>query len=207
MAAPWDSKAPALDVRNLAAGNLCATFTVAAGECITLMGPSGSGKSRFLRALADLDQAEGQVLCAGADRLSMPGPEWRKAVAYLPAEPAWWADRVHEHFERREELVDVISHLGLPASLADAAVAQLSTGERQRLALLRALAGSPRVILLDEPTSALDAGMTQIVEALIAEKRRSGMAVIWATHSADQARRVASRGISIDGARLREEGW
>jgi phosphate-transporting ATPase len=203
----WDPTAAALVARNLRAGTLCATLDVAAGECITLMGPSGSGKSRLLRALADLDPSDGEVRCAGIDRFSITGPRWRQAVAYLAAEPGWWADRAGEHFTAPDDVSDLVARLGIGAGWAQWPVARLSTGERQRLALVRALAKAPRVLLLDEPTSALDARTTQVVEDLLEERRRGGIAVVWATHSHDQAQRVAARGFRIDGGRLLEECW
>jgi phosphate-transporting ATPase len=203
----WDPTAAALDARNLRAGNLSATLKVGAGGCITLMGPSGSGKSRLLRALADLDPCDGEVRCAGVDRLSITGPQWRQAVTYLAAEPGWWADLAGKHFKAPEEFSDVLTRLGIGAGWAEWPVARLSTGERQRLALVRALAGAPRVLLLDEPTSALDARTTQVVEDLLDERRRGGLAIVWATHSRDQARRVAACGFRIDGGQLLEECW
>jgi phosphate-transporting ATPase len=72
-------------------------------------------------------------------------------------------------------------------------VQRLSTGEKQRLALVRVLTLRSRVLLLDEPTSALDSASTAAVESLIAERISDGTSVIWSTHDNAQARRVASR--------------
>ncbi|MEQ9682836.1 MAG: ABC transporter ATP-binding protein, partial [Rhodospirillales bacterium] len=65
-----------------------------AGDCIAVMGASGSGKSLMLRALADLDPAEGEITLDGHERMSMTGPQWRRQVMYVGPESGWWEDRV-----------------------------------------------------------------------------------------------------------------
>src|SRR5215472_3580261 len=75
-----------------------ASLSLSAGECIAVRGPSGSGKTLLLRAIADLDPNEGLVSLGGRDRSTIAGPEWRRLVGYVPAEPGWWADTVGEHF-------------------------------------------------------------------------------------------------------------
>ena len=76
-----------------------ASLSLSAGECIAVRGPSGSGKTLLLRAIADLDPNEGLVSLGGRDRSTIAGPEWRRLVGYVPAEPGWWADTVGEHFD------------------------------------------------------------------------------------------------------------
>ena len=114
-------------------------FALAAGEALAVSGPSGSGKSLFMRALADLDPSDGAVALSGADRNAMPAPRWRRQVTYVPAESGWWAERVRDHFEDWDAAAPSAGQLGIPAVAGDWAIARLSTGERQRLALLRAL--------------------------------------------------------------------
>ena len=181
------------------------SFTLAEGECIAVRGPSGSGKSLLLRSLADLDPSDGRVSLAGAERASVPGPRWRQMVGYLPAEPGWWADTTRDHFHDWDAQAPLRERLGLRDGLGAEAVTRLSTGERQRLALLRALEREPRVMLLDEPTAALDPTATAAVEALLAERRRDGLAVLWVSHDPAQAARIARRLMVVEQGRVREE--
>jgi putative ABC transport system ATP-binding protein len=187
-----------LSVRSLRRLHLTASFNLNAGECVAVRGPSGSGKTQLLRALADLDPNEGMVLLDGTLREAMPAPVWRRRVLYLAAEPGWWADTVSEHFPDWPTATSLAERLGLPPACGAWPIQRLSTGERQRLALARALVcappPNPRVMLLDEPTAGLDEMATAAVEALIAERRAAtGMGVLWATHNTAQARRIARR--------------
>lgn len=136
----------------------------------------------------------------------MPAPDWRKIVGYLPAEPGWWADRVGDHFLNWTALLPLVTRLGLPADAEHWPVTRPSTGERMRLAFLRALERAPKLLLLDEPTAALDAKSVAIVEEIVAERRRDqGMAVIWVSHDPEQSRRVSSRVLQVEQGRAWEE--
>lgn len=180
------------------------SFTLAPGACLAVSGPSGSGKSLLLRAIADLDPNSGTVTLDGADRNHMPAPQWRRYVMYVPTEPGWWADTVADHFEDWSAALPWVSALGLPADCGGWPVQRLSTGERQRLGLIRALVKIPTVLLLDEPTSGLDPDATAAVEAAIDAYRTEHSAVIvWVTHDAAQAGRFAERRLTIENGRCR----
>ena len=86
----------AKDLRTVCGGPF--SFEVASGECVALSGPSGCGKTLFLRALADLDPSEGDVFLNDVNRNDIDAPQWRRQVGWLPAESAWWADEVGDHF-------------------------------------------------------------------------------------------------------------
>ena len=178
---------------------------LAPGECLTLSGPSGSGKSRLLRAIADLDPHLGEARCNGIRQQDVSGPAWRRRVALLPAESAWWSERVGDHFERLDSAT--LALLKLPPETADWQVSRLSSGERQRLALLRVLCVAPEVLLLDEPTANLDQSNIERVESLIARWRQDhGTAVLWVSHDASQRQRVSDRSLRIDQRKL-VDGW
>ena len=175
-----------------------------AGACAAITGPSGSGKSLFLRMIADLDPNEGKVWLNGTERASVIAPEWRRKVTYVSAESGWWADTVIEHFARnkRGEVAGLAARLGLHADLLDASIARLSTGEKQRLALVRALLLCPPVLLLDEPTGPLDEESVTRVEALLRERMASGISVLLVTHDANQAERLGDQRYRMAAGRL-----
>ena len=177
------------------------SLSVAPGECVALLGPSGAGKSLFLRAIADLDPNDGRVSLDGRDRDGMPAYEWRRLVALVPAESGWWADRVGAHFNPRFDFAALLAAVGLPEALGWE-VGRLSTGERQRLGLVRALGEEPRALLLDEPTAALDQAATAQVERLISAECARGAPVLMVTHDAAQAARLAARSFRIKQGRL-----
>lgn len=183
-----------LTVENLALhGVKPLSFDLEAGDCLAVAGPSGSGKTLLLRALSDLDPVTGNIYLNGRERTDFNGPEWRTHIRYFAAEPAWWDETSRPHIPQTNAAEPMIEKLGLAAKLLDRPIRELSTGERQRLALLRGLADDPDVILLDEPTSALDAEARSRVEALILAALGQGKCVILVTHDGDQAKRLAKR--------------
>ena len=196
---------PALLVKQIRTG-LAGPFELSleTGSCAAISGPSGSGKSLFLRMIADLDPNQGEVWLNGRERASMPAPEWRKQAIYVSAESGWWADLVIEHFpaDRRSEIATLSNRLGLRADILDAPVAQLSTGEKQRLSLARALVRNPPVLLLDEPTGPLDADSVVRVEALLQERMAKGISILLVTHDPGQAARLGRRRYRMLAGRL-----
>ena len=135
----------------------------------------------------------------------MTGPEWRRLVGYVPAEPGWWVDRVGTHFRDWSAAVPMLDRLGLPGDARDWPMTRPSTGERLRLAIVRALEVQPRFLLLDEPTAALDPSAVGAVEGLIAERVEAGLGVLWVTHDAAQVGRVGARVLTVEGGRVRQE--
>ena len=175
------------------------------GECITISGRSGSGKSVLLRAIADLDPHEGEVLLEGRACSSMPAPRWRRQVTYVAAESGWWHETIRPHFPATMDFSGEFPKIGIEASAADMPVHRLSTGERQRLALLRALCLDSKVLLLDEPTSSLDPESVEMVERLLHERLAGGTAIIMVTHDADQAVRMGTRHFAFEDGQLVSE--
>jgi phosphate-transporting ATPase len=197
---------PLLSVRNLARPGLdIPDFALAAGEALAVVGPSGSGKSLFLRALADLDPNQGDLRLGGESREAMTGPQWRRRVTYAPAESGWWAEGVGEHFADWDAALPVVEGLGFTANTGGWPVSRLSTGERQRLSLARAMVQRPDILLLDEPTSGLDVQMTLAVEARLKDFLGAGGGMIFVSHDPAQARRLARRCLRFDGGAATEE--
>lgn len=172
------------------------SFRLSPGEALGVAGASGIGKTRLLRAMADLEPHEGRVSLDGADQSGFPPHAWRRDVIYLPSESAWWHPRVAQHFP--EWPPPGLAELGLNEAFGDRFVERLSSGERQRLAALRAAARDPRVLLLDEPTANLDPESAEAVEALVARERRDrDLMVVWVTHGEAQRERVAGTSVTV----------
>ena len=167
------------------------SFEVAARECLAVEGPSGSGKTRLLRAIADLDPADGYIFLDGIERREMAAPAVAPARALCVRRArlvgGHGAPALSPHRQARPAPVGAGARLGL----LDRPIAELSTGERQRLGLIRALADEPQVLLLDEPTSSLDAATTALAEELIKFQLLAGRAVILVSHDAGQIERLA----------------
>ncbi|NEX59964.1 ABC transporter ATP-binding protein [Noviherbaspirillum galbum] len=195
------------DLRSRIAGPF--SFDLPDGECLAVLGPSGCGKTSLLRMLADLDENSGTVMLEGRERESWEAPAWRRQVAYHAAEAAWWQVRVDSHFSAgslefmREEVTDWMAALRLPKDLLSAEVGRLSTGERQRLALVRTLvrtlARAPAILLLDEPTASLDQQSVAGVEQVLRYWLRPGRGMVIVTHSEDQAGRMAGATLRLGG--------
>jgi ABC-type iron transport system FetAB ATPase subunit len=167
------------------------SFEVADGECLAIEGPSGSGKTRLLRGIADLDPAPGQVFLDGIERHEMSASEWRKSVRFVAAEPGWWTDTARPAFPPGGRAARLLADLGLTEVVLDRPIATLSTGERQRMALVRAIVDEPKVLLLDEPTGALDIRAAALVEEVLRYLMLAGRAILLASHDGALVGRLA----------------
>lgn len=181
-------------------------LSVEAGALVFVSGPSGSGKSLLLRAVADLDPHAGEVWLGAEARSAMPAHCWRRRVGLLPAESHWWADTVGSHVPASAdpaELDALFAGLGFAPDVRGWSVARLSTGERQRLALARLLAQSPEALLLDEATANLDPANRERVERVVERYRTArGAAVLWVSHDPEQRERLGGRQLGIRDGRL-----
>mgnify|MGYP005853315217 CR=1 FL=1 len=192
-----------LVLENLGVGTLSGvSLTVPGGQVVCLSGPSGSGKSRLLRAVADLEPHDGKIALAATGQQELPAHQWRSRVVMVPADSQWWFDEVGGHFPDNAG-ARLPSALGFSPEVMGWSVSRLSSGERQRLALWRALALEPEALLLDEPTANLDNDSTETIEAwLIDEIQRRQISVLWVAHDPAQIHRVANAHYRIQGTRL-----
>jgi ABC-type iron transport system FetAB ATPase subunit len=167
------------------------SFSVPAGECLVIEGPSGCGKTMLLRAIADLDPTPGYVFLEGAERAEMSATRWRRRVGYVAAEPGWWAETAGAHMPKSDKTSRLVTAVGLSMPMLDQPLSELSTGERQRLALVRTVLGEPRALLLDEPTASLDQASAAMVEELVKFQMLGGRPVLLVSHDARQIERLS----------------
>lgn len=211
-------------IRRAAGGEVLlnrAGLRIAPGERWGLFGPTGSGKTLFLRALALLDSVDsGEIRWQEQPIPDADVPAYRRQVIYLHQRPALISGTVEENLRlpwsfssARNGDIDLgragryLEEVGRPEQLFERQSSQLSGGERQIVALVRAMLLEPRILLLDEPTAALDADSARQVERLVQtyldeapEKRAS----VWVTHDADQLRRVADWRLTMDHGQTEE---
>jgi UDP-glucose/iron transport system ATP-binding protein len=183
-------------------GNGPYSMHVRPGKCVGLTGKSGIGKTQLLRAVADVIVHGGDCFLDGNACSSVYPPDWRRMVAMLPAESFWWYDTVGSHFDPEKEpfeFEDLLGKLGFSHDVMGWQVSRLSTGERQRLALVRTLITKPKVLLLDEPTSGLDKKMVHVVEEILLNICSLHQIIcLWVSHDLEQLFRVADRVLHVE---------
>ncbi len=188
-----------------------------AGELLVVIGPSGSGKSSLLRCINRLNDIDaGSIQLNGQSIYDLPVTELRRQVGMMFQKTAPFEGSVADNIAfgarlqgeslSRDEVVRLMKQVSLEAELADKAAADLSGGQEQRLAIARALALNPTLLLLDEPTSSLDPIATSRVEdSLMRLREQTNLTMIWVSHSIEQARRIGSRVLLLDGGRVIRE--
>lgn len=189
-----DEASVVLDVQHLSSGVVNdASFQLLTAEVLVVMGPSGSGKSCLLKGIVDLIPNQGNVFLHGLEKSEEKPTLWRRKVQLIPAESRWWYPTAADHFSQPPK-AELLQALKLEVDDLRKPIGHLSTGQKQRFALLRSLALKPQVLLLDEPTSSLDDETAQAVETCIAQYiAQSRAAAVWVTHLPAQAKRVGHR--------------
>ena len=202
--------------------DLDVSLDVASGRCLALAGPSGAGKSTVLRVIAGIVRPEqGTVTCDGDVWLDTArgvnlAPERRSCgfvfqdYALFAHLTAWqnvaYAIRGRSRAERRERAMELLGRFGVE-HVAEARPARLSGGERQRVAVARALAREPRVLLLDEPLSALDARTRAGGQrALASVLRETAAPAVLVTHDFTEAATLGDEVAVIDRGRVLQRG-
>jgi iron complex transport system ATP-binding protein len=183
-----------------------AALEIAAGELVCLIGPNGSGKTSLLHALAGIGSPTGTMELSGVDPRRL-GPSLRPAhLTYLPA-----SRDVPWPLLARDLIALGGGEAAFPAldlePLLDRRVDTLSTGERSRILIARALAPRPKLLLLDEPTANLDPlWQIRMMELVRSEVKEGGRAALVALHDLDAAERYADRVIVMEGGRIAAVG-
>jgi len=184
-----------------------------AGDIVDVTGPSGSGKTTLLRAIARLlPGATGELALDGIPAEQIVPQRWRSLVALVPQKPAIiagdvranlllpWTLKIRHGATRPDDaaLDAALQRVGLSAISLDREAARLSVGQAARVALLRVLLTSPRVLLLDEPDAALDDASAEEVGCYAAEHATAGAAVVRVRHRSSDGR-ATRRFVLADG--------
>lgn len=185
-------------------------FELNRGERWAIHGRSGTGKTVFLRLLCLLDDPEeGEILWKGEPVLANDVPAYRQQVTYLQQTPVLLEGTVQDNLDHlshllcgnselvsREKQIEWFKICHKSESFLEASAAHLSGGEKQIVALVRALSLQPQILLLDEPTAALDAESRQAVELLVQkwfEEKPTERAYIWVSHDPEQVARISDK--------------
>jgi len=194
-------------------------ITIKSGERLGLVGPTGAGKTLLLRALAMLDPVDsGHLTWRGQDVGPSLATAFRSHVIYLQQRPALTAGSVEENLQLpftldahkgkrfdKDRTVGLLEELGRDRDFLKRDISDLSGGERQIVALLRAIQLDPSVLLLDEPTAAMDAKSSTVVKKWVAawvSASPAARALLWVSHDDKQIARVTTRVVEIHQGRL-----
>jgi tungstate transport system ATP-binding protein len=183
-----------------------ASLHIARGEFIALVGANGSGKTTLLQALHGLVGHTGVrsvAEAAAAQAMVYQRPFMLRLSAWNNLRVALWLAGVPRH-ERVARADEALQRAGLHA-LRDRPARALSGGQQQRLALARAWAMRPALLLLDEPTANLDPSAKKEIEAMLARFSADGMTLVMSTHNLGQAKRLATRVVYLDRGRIRAD--
>ena len=204
------------------------SLCVEAAEVAVIVGPSGGGKSTFLRCINGLETFDGGEVRVGEQRLR-PGPHGRDQAAELQSirrqvGMVFQQFNLFPHLTVLENVIEaplrvlklsrdeatarakaMLDRVGL-AEKAGQRPDRLSGGQQQRVAIARALAMQPKAVLFDEPTSALDPRMTAEVLAVLADLAKAGQTMVVVTHAMNFARRAAHRVHVFQNGQILESG-
>ena len=196
--------------------------TICKGDVVVIIGPSGGGKSTFIRCLNLLEQpTAGKIYFEGED-ITAKGFDvnrHRQKVGMVFQQFNLFNNltvlenitisltKVKKQLEEesKEKALKLLKRVGLEDK-ANAYPSQLSGGQKQRIAIVRALAMEPDVLLFDEPTSALDPEMVGEVLQVISDLARDGITMVVVTHEMGFARKVGTRVLFMDGGQIAEQG-
>ncbi len=192
------------------------SFALKRGELAVVAGASGSGKTTLLKCLNRLvEPSSGQIALGGMDTAGMSPVQLRRRIAMVWQTPFMFEGSVGENLRRAAHYsgttVDDATCSRLLERVAfdrasDADARTLSVGQQQRVAVARALVGQPRLLLCDEPTASLDRETSLRLESTLREMCADGMTIVFVTHDAAQADRIADRTLRLERHELTEDG-
>lgn len=184
------------------------SFSIDQGDFVTIVGPSGGGKSTLLKLASYLISPSSGTIHFQGKPLDRFNPiTLRQEISYCFQTPYLFGKTVEDNllfpFSLRKKTLDKslveqwLERFQMDASYVNKDITKLSGGEKQRLALIRQLLFEPKVLLLDEVTSALDAQNAALVEEVIRSLNQEGMTILWVTHNDEQSKRDATKRLTI----------
>jgi peptide/nickel transport system ATP-binding protein len=225
---PWRRHSPGSEDVFRAVGGI--SFDVGAGECVGLVGESGCGKSTTSSMIMRLiDPTSGRIVFDGEDIARIPARSFathplrprlqlvfqdptdslnpRFTAARAIADPLYRLGGITRSDEARARVEELATSVGLPLDLLDRFPHQLSGGHKARVGIARAIALSPRLLILDEPTAALDVSVQAVVLNLLVELRSAlGMSYLFVSHDLNVVRLLCERVIVMQSGRIVEQG-
>jgi len=188
-------------------------LTIKKGEIIAMVGPSGSGKSTLLRCLnrlINIDQ--GSILFYNQNITEIPPIELRRSITLVHQDSTMLPGSVYDNIvygpklqgKNDDSIVrQSLKEAGLSEEFSTKTASKLSGGEKKRVALARALALRPQVLLLDEPSAGIDPKKVQTIEKTIIDfSQKRQLTVLWVTHDIEQAKRVSTRIANIKNGKI-----
>lgn len=181
------------------------SFNVNKKEIVGIIGESGAGKSILLKSIADMLPHDGKIFLDDIEQQDMKAKDWRKQVALLPAEVVFWNRKIKDDLKTAES--SVIKKFGFnPEEILEKNTDDLSSGEKQRIGLLRIFENRPKVLLLDEPSANLDEKNKMILEEIVLDYiEKNNASAVWVAHDPDQLKRVSSKIYQITQNSFREK--
>lgn len=188
------------------------TLTIEEGERLTLVGPSGSGKSSILKLLAGLTSvSQGHLYVEGKDISTLDMPQYRRDVSYCFQQPVLFGETVEDtltfpfmirglDFDSKKA-VEALEQVNMTPNYLNHQIKDLSGGEKQRVALIRNMLFEPRVLLLDEISTGLDASTKSLVHGVISDYHRAGKTIVEVTHDKEEIANALNK-LTIEGGRI-----
>jgi putative ABC transport system ATP-binding protein len=190
------------------------SFTLERGELAVITGASGTGKTTLLKCLNRLvEPCSGRIALSGMDTAGISPVELRRRIGMVWQTPFMFEGSVGENLRRAARFIGtsiddeacsrLLERVAFDRAL-DADARTLSVGQQQRVAVARALVGRPQLLLCDEPTASLDRETSLRLESTLREMCADGMTIVFVTHDAAQADRIADRTLLLERRALTE---